>query len=215
MDFIRRTLTLTFLLLSTLNLAHAQAADSGDASHGKTLCQQNCAICHADTLGPGNTAIAKQGPSLVGVFGRRAGAGPNFNYTKSLKESGLTWDVSTLGRFLTNPTAMVPGTTMAMIIANPADRADVIGYLSSLKAPSEVAATQETPVPALRNKSDSSDWRNAAPGVRHHLTLADLPPPYSSGSAGNGPGAVRQPANAKLSVPRGFAERLFAAGLSH
>ena len=215
MDFIRRTLTSTFLLLSTLNLAHAQAAGGGDGGHGKTLFQQNCAVCHADTLGPGNTAIAKQGPSLVGVFGRRAGAGPNFNYTKSLKESGLTWDASKLDRFLTNPTAMVPGTTMAMIIANPADRADVIGYLSSLKAPSEVAATQETPVPAFRNKDDSSDWRNAAPGVSHHITLADLPPPYSSGSAGNGPEVVRQPANATLSVPRGFAVRLFAAGLSN
>ena len=213
MDRFTRTLISILFLFSAINMARAQDPN-GDAAHGKTFFQQNCAVCHSDTLGPGNTTIAKQGPSLVGVFGRRAGAGPNFNYTKSLKESGFTWDASALDRFLTNPTAMVPGTTMAMIIANPADRADVIGYLSSLKAPAEVAAAQETPVPAIRNKRDPGDWRNAAPGVKHHITLADLPPPYSTRSAGNGPDVVRQPGNAALSVPHGFMVRLFAAGLS-
>src|ERR1700739_4673761 len=157
MDLFSRTLISILSLSFAINTALAQDP-SGDVSHGKTFFQQNCAVCHADTLGPGDTTIAKQGPSLVGVLGRRAGAGPNFNYTKSLKESGLTWEASTLDRCLTNPTAMVPGTTMAMIIANPADRADVIGYLTSLKAPTEIAAAQETPVPALRNKGDPGDW---------------------------------------------------------
>jgi len=204
------------MILSFLssNVAPAQAV-RGDASHGKTLFQQNCAVCHADTLGPGNTTIARQGPSLVGVFGRRAGSGPNFNYTNSLKASGLAWDESTLDRFLTNPTAMVPGTTMVLIMANPADREDVIGYLSRLKVPAEVAAAQETPVRAVRNKRDPGDWRNATPGAKHHITLADLPPPYSTRSAGNGPDVVRQPANAALSVPYGFVIKLFATGFSN
>jgi hypothetical protein len=214
MDLFTRTLILILFLLSGINLVLAQHP-KGDANHGKALFQLNCAVCHTDTLGPGNAAIAKQGPSLVGVFGRRAGTGPNFNYTKPLKESGLTWDSSTLDRFLTNPNAMVPGTTMAMIVASPADRADVIGYLSSLQAPAEVAAAQETPVPAVRNKRDPGDWRDAAPGVKHHITLADLPPPYSTQSAGNGPDVVRQPGNAALSVPHGFTVRLFVAGLSN
>jgi glucose/arabinose dehydrogenase len=213
MGRIARTLISSLFLFSAINMALAQDPN-GDVGHGKTFFQQNCAVCHADTLGPGNATIAKQGPSLVGVFGRRAGAGPNFNYTKSLKESGFTWDASALDRFLTNPTAMVPGTTMAMVVASPADRADVVGYLSSLKAPAEVAAAQESPVPAIRNKRDPGDWRNAAPGIKHHITLADLPPPYSTRSAGNGPDVVRQPGNAVLSVPHGFMVRLFAAGLS-
>jgi glucose/arabinose dehydrogenase len=159
--------------------------------------------------------ITRQGPSLVGVFGRRAGGGPNFNYTRSLKESGVTWDASTLDRFLTNPTAMVPGTTMAMIVANSADRAEVIAYLSSLKASAEVATPEQTPAPAFRSKGDPGDWRNAAPGVKHHITLPDLPPPYSTQSSGNGPDVMRQPADAALSVPRGFTVRLFVAGLSN
>jgi glucose/arabinose dehydrogenase len=214
MDLLTRMLISILSLSLAANLTLAQDP-SGDIGHGKRLFQQNCAICHADTLGPGNTTVTRQGPSLVGVFGRRAGAGPNFNYTKSLKECGLTWDASSLDRFLTNPAALVPGTTMAMILANSADRADVIGYLSSLKAPTEVATAEETPVPVSRNKSDPGDWRNAAPGVKHHITLADLPPPYSTRSAGNGPEVIRQPVNAVLSVPRGFTVKLFAVGLSN
>jgi glucose/arabinose dehydrogenase len=214
MDLSTRTLIPILFLVSGINAALARDP-SGDVSQGKTLFQQNCAVCHADTLGPGNTIITRQGPSLVDVFGRRAGAGPNFNYTKSLKESGFTWDASNLDRFLTNPAAMIPGTTMAMIVANSADRADVIGYLSSLKVPAEVAVVKKTPVPALRNERDPGDWRNAAPGVKHQITLADLPPPYSTQSAGNGPDVVRQPGNAALSVPPSFTVRLFAAGLSN
>ena len=117
MNFHGRILPSGLLFLSTVSLAMAQTSTSGDPGHGKILFQQNCAVCHADILGEGNSAITRQGPSLVGVFGRRAGAGPNFNYTQPLKESGLTWNVSTLDRFLSNPSAMVPGTTMALLIS--------------------------------------------------------------------------------------------------
>ena len=214
MELFRRSLTSTLLFLSTVNLAMAQASAPGASIHGKTLFQQNCAVCHADTLGEGNSAITRQGPSLVGVFGRRAGTSANFNYTKPLKESGLTWGTSTLDRFLVNPSAMVPGTTMAMVVPNATDRSDVIAYLSSLKG--EAASTvARTPLPTLSRKSDPGDWRNAAPGVKHHITLADLPPPFSTRSSGNGPDVVRQPANAALSVPPGFRVALFAAGFSN
>jgi glucose/arabinose dehydrogenase len=214
MDLPRRTLTLALLFLPTFSPAVAQTSTSVDLGHGRIFFQQNCALCHADTLGVGSSAITRQGPSLVGVFGRRAGAGPNFNYTQPLKGSGLTWDVSTLDRFLSNPSAMVPGTTMALLIPNATDRSDVIAYLSSLKA--EIASTAEqTPPPVTSRKTDPGDWGNAAPGVKHHITLADLPPPYSTRSAGNGPDVVRQPANATLSVPTGFKVGLFAAGLSN
>jgi glucose/arabinose dehydrogenase len=109
---------------------------------------------------------------------------------------------------------MVPGTTMALLIPNATDRFDVIAYLSSLKA--DIASTAEqTPTPVTSRKTDPGDWRNAAPGVKHHITLADLPPPYSTRSAGNGPDVVRQPANATLSVPTGFKVGLFVAGLSN
>ena len=64
-------------------------------------------------------------------------------------------------------------------------------------------------------ETDPGDWRHAAPGVEHHITPADLPAPYSTTSAGNGPQIVKQPENASLSVPPKFEVRLFATGLSN
>ncbi|MGA7325968.1 MAG: PQQ-dependent sugar dehydrogenase [Rhodomicrobium sp.] len=57
------------------------------------------------------------------------------------------------------------------------------------------------------------DWRISKPGVRHHITLDDLPPPYETRSAGNPPEEVRRPGGAVPQAPEGFAVQLFAEGL--
>ena len=72
--------------------AQDQITQTGNARRGNVFFQQNCVICHATSLGFGNTVIVKQGPSLVGVVGRQAGTNPGFTYTKALSESGRTWD---------------------------------------------------------------------------------------------------------------------------
>jgi glucose/arabinose dehydrogenase/cytochrome c1 len=188
-------------------------APADDAGRGKVFFQQNCALCHATHLGPGNTAVAGQGPSLVGVMGRRAGTA-NFNYTKALIDSGIVWDSASLDRFLASPTAAVPGTSMPIPVPSPDNRRLLIAYLSTLTAPAGSArATDLAPEPAPP-LNDPGDWHHAAPGVQHHVTLADLPPPFSTPSAGNGPKVVKQPDDARLSVPPQFAVKLFAAGLS-
>jgi glucose/arabinose dehydrogenase len=186
----------------------------GNAAQGKVLFQQSCAICHADSLGPGNIAITRQGPSLVGVFGRRAGSLPDFSFTSALSGSGLTWDAATLDHFLANPAAAVPGTAMPVSLTDASDRSNVIAYLSTLKLPAEASAGAKA-ASAPSTDADSGDWRQAAPGVAHHITVADLPAPYATESSGNGPRVVTQPANAALSVPPGFTVRLFASGLSN
>src|SRR5208282_6622153 len=78
--------------LFTGSEAVAQIPLAGDSNRGAIFFQQNCAVCHAASLGPGNTVIVRQGPSLIGIFGRRAGTGLSFNYTKALVESGIIWD---------------------------------------------------------------------------------------------------------------------------
>jgi glucose/arabinose dehydrogenase len=206
------------LLLLTTVLAPAAAGDSatGDALHGQVLFQQDCAICHADKLGPGNTEIVKQAPSLVGIMGRHAASNPSFTYTKSLQDSGLTWDASTMDRFLANPSEVVPGTAMPIAVPKPADRLDLIAYLSTLKLPAGASpAALPASAPAAQAESDPGDWHHAAPGVKHHITEADLPPPYATRSSGNGPKVVQQPDGATLSVPPGFTVRLFATGFSN
>ncbi len=201
-------------LLGSALVAGAQVPAAGDADRGKVYFQAACAICHTTALGPGHTVIVKQGPSLVGVVGRRAGAGLGFNYTKALGDSGLTWDAASLDHFLTNPMQAVPGTLMPMPIPDAGNRADVIAYLATLTLPEGVSLShsvvQMTPA---RVESDPGAWQHAAPGVKHHLTLADLPPPFKTASIGNGPKVVKQPADAVLAVPPGFTVRLFASGL--
>jgi glucose/arabinose dehydrogenase/cytochrome c1 len=204
----------TIINFSAPDEAPAGNAQAGDASRGKILFQQNCALCHATKLGPGNTLISGQGPDLVGVMGRRAGTGSIFNFTKALAESGLIWDAATLDRFLASPTATVPGTSMPIPVPSAETRRDLIAYLSTLTAPAGSPRPADLAPASVSAPSEAGDWRHAAPGVEHVFKLAALPAPFSTASAGNPPKVVSQPANAGLSVPPNFTVQLFASGLS-
>ena len=187
------------------------SAQAGDSSRGKIIFQQNCALCHSVSQGPGNVVTAGLGPSLVGILGRRAGSGANFNYSKALGTARLIWDPATLDRFLANPMAAVPGTTMLVSIPAAGNRRDLMAYLATLIAPAGFSPTAN---PAAAPAGDAKDWRHDAPGVQHHVNLAALPAPYATTSAGNGPQVVKRPAGAELAVPTNFTVRLFAEGLS-
>jgi cytochrome c len=70
---------------------------------------------------------------LFGVVGRSAGGVPGFQYTADHKRLGFTWDAATLDKYLTNPRAMVPDTTMIYAgLKDDAERADLIAYLETL-----------------------------------------------------------------------------------
>ena len=74
-------------------------------------------------------------PSTAACVGRTAGTVPDFNYSKAVKSSGVVWSEETLDKWLTNPQAFIPGQRMNFKVADPADRADLIAYLKSLKLP--------------------------------------------------------------------------------
>jgi glucose/arabinose dehydrogenase len=59
-----------------------------------------------------------------------------------------------------------------------------------------------------------ADWTADAPGVRHHITVQDLPPPYQTESVTNDADVIKQPEGAQPSVPDGFQVEQFAAGFS-
>ena len=99
-------------------------APTGDAVKGKAAFAR-CAICH--DLKPG---VNKLGPSLYGVFGRKAGAVAGFAYSPAMKSAKITWSAATLDRYVTSPAKMVPGNKMGFAgLAAPADRANLIAYL--------------------------------------------------------------------------------------
>ena len=89
---------------------------------------QVCTGCHnADPGGP-NMA----GPNLHGIVGMAAASKPDYPYSEALATSGLTWDIATLDRFLSNPAGYVEGTSMvAGAVRNGEERAAIVAYLAS------------------------------------------------------------------------------------
>jgi cytochrome c len=71
------------------------------------------------------------GPNLHGLFGRKAGSVPGFNYSPALKASKIVWNAQTLDQFLAAPAQKVPGTRMPMKVTDPAKRAALIAYLKA------------------------------------------------------------------------------------
>jgi cytochrome c2 len=201
---------LLLVVFSPASRAADQVPTGGDLRRGKTLFQQTCALCHASGLE--KQLAAGQGPLLAGVVGRPAASLPHFGYTKALGSSHLTWDAATLDRFLAGPTALVPGTTMVITVANPEDRRDLITFLAALRPVS--LPEQRAEVSSLRGVPTPGDWQNDHPGMLHRIRLENLPAPYATVSAGNPPYTVDRPAGASLSVPAGFQVKLFASGLS-
>jgi glucose/arabinose dehydrogenase len=199
MKSIKRPVTLSLAILGFL----ANRSDAADLAHGKQIYLQSCAVCHS--AGLEKQALTGQGPLLAGIVGRKAASLSNFAYSKALVASGLTWDSATLDRFITSPGTLVPGTTMVISVASPGDRADLIAFLSTLK-PVDLSASS-----ASRHVSTPGDWQNDAPGVIHKVVVADLPEPFATASAGNGPKVVDRPSGAGLSVPKGFKLQQIAA----
>ena len=110
--------------LSVLLLSGAARAD-GDAARGAARFQ-DCAACHKLEASANNV-----GPSLHGIFVRKAGEIADFRYSPAIKRSGIVWTLETLDKFITDPQALVPGNRMPYAgMANASDRADLIAYLT-------------------------------------------------------------------------------------
>lgn len=111
-----------WLLLLALASPPAQAAQDPGAR-----AFQRCAACHSIRADDHDSPA----PNLRGVVGRRAGS-LDFPYSDAMKAEGrrgLVWDEARLERFLADPEAAVPGTTMPFQGGNAAERAAVIAWL--------------------------------------------------------------------------------------
>ncbi len=187
---------------------------AGDPARGKLLFQQSCALCH--TTGSEALPAAVPGPLLGGVVGRMAATVAKYSYSPAMQLSKLTWDPATLDRFLTNPTALVPGTLMPIMVPEATDRSDLIAFLATQPAvavnPGAVNLAPSATPEAIA--ADPGSWLKDSPGAGHATRPESLPAPFATVSAANNHTTVTQPVGQKLAVPPGFTVGLFASGFA-
>ena len=121
---IRKDLNLTAAtFLFTALLVTAARAD-GDAARGEARFQE-CAACHRLEAG-----VNEVGPSLHGIFMRKAGELADFRYSPAMKRGGITWTAETLDKYIADPQDFIPANRMPYAgMANAIDRADLVAYL--------------------------------------------------------------------------------------
>lgn len=119
----RQLLTLLLLILA----CSGYSANAADLTHGQKLYEE-CSGCHA----------LKEnliGPKHCGVFGRKAGAVPDFTYSAVMHSAGFSWDDKHLDAFLTSPLSYLSGTNMGYAgLYDEKDRQDLIAYLKQLSS---------------------------------------------------------------------------------
>ena len=115
------------LALASAALAAALApAAAADAGHGKAL-YLTCVACHSEK----SDAI---GPSLKGVFGRKAAALEDYRYSNAMKRANLTWDETSLREYIVDPQARVKGNRMPFAgVRSPGDADDLVAFLKEYK----------------------------------------------------------------------------------
>ena len=105
-----------------------QASDAEQMTRGERA-YQKCYSCHA--LEPGRNDL--QGPTLYRIVGRSIAAEPGFSYSPAMRrfaETEQSWGKGLLDKFVDDPEAMVPGTSMTFHgISDAGERKALIAYL--------------------------------------------------------------------------------------
>ncbi|MFZ2842823.1 c-type cytochrome [Psychrobacter sp.] len=102
----------------------------GDADNGALIYKNACSQCHQ--LNPG---LNKKGPQLMNIYGAPAAELEDYTYSEGLKTSGWVWDAETLDPYIADAEKTMPDSKMlADPMPDAKERADVIAYLSTLRA---------------------------------------------------------------------------------
>jgi glucose/arabinose dehydrogenase/mono/diheme cytochrome c family protein len=163
------------------------------AQAGKKLYARNCLSCHG-TLGKGTGNV----PSLVDGKLDSVTPGEVFWFiTRGDQDNGMpAW-------------ASLPAK----------QRWQTVTYVKTMGASSTVPEVSP-PAPDISTSTFKAtppftDFRYEKPGTFHKITVNDLPQPYATKSASNGPKMVGRPNNVWPQAPAGFKVELYAAGLDN
>lgn len=125
-----------FAIVSVLGVLSpgSPALAAGDALRGAALFQQ-CSACHSIKEGEQMT-----GPSLAHVWQKKSASNVDFHrYSDAMKRAHVVWNAETLDKWLADPDAFIPGTSMTFPGLRDRDaRQDLITYLKAVsegKAP--------------------------------------------------------------------------------
>ena len=111
-----------------LDAASQDQVPAGIDPHGAQVWRA-CAACHSLTAQGGNMA----GPHLHGLFGRRMGSVPGYEYSPRLARGDITWSRETVADLFTRgPDEMTTGTKMPVQrVGNPEDLHALLDFLEA------------------------------------------------------------------------------------
>lgn len=178
-------------------LKNPYAGQATAAKAGATLYAQNCAACHGKNgEGTGNIPPVRTGP------------------TQSAPDGQLFWFITT---------GSVANGMPAWGSLPEQQRWQLVTFLKSLpsaKVDNSTPAPAATPTTAMAINAPPppapfTDFRHEEPGTVRKILSEDLPAPYETKSANNGPQVVARPSNAWPVALEGFTVQLFATNLKN
>ncbi len=162
----------------TTFLGAASPVVAQDVAHGREVFRK-CAACHAVEAN-----AKKVGPSLYGVFGRKSGTLPGFDYSKGMRDAGVAWDEKTLDQYLAKPRDFIAGNKMVFAgLSAEKDRADVIAYIRSLVPAGAQTAPAAAPAASAAQPATPAATAQAAPAPTAAVYGGDVKYTLRSGIA--------------------------------
>lgn len=118
------------VVLPTADYLELPRYREASVEYGNNLVMQ-CRTCHGFERG-----AAGLGPSLFGLFGRKAGSVDGYPYSPALADAGFYWTPRALDAWLAQPGRFLPGNSMAYAgLRNQEDRDALIASLLRLTEP--------------------------------------------------------------------------------
>jgi glucose/arabinose dehydrogenase/cytochrome c5 len=181
---------------STMHRTNPLAGQHAAVVAGAKLYATNCSACHGSTAqGSGNIPALSQGP------------------TQSAPDGEVFWFITT---------GSVGNGMPAWGSLSEQQRWQIVAYLKSLNTAARGSKPATPPAkftPVVTNaplpEPPYTDFRVEQPGKIRKISAQDLPAPYRTDSANNGPQIVARPENTWPKGPDGFTVQLYTTGLDN